>query len=113
MLGNEEKNTKTLPKTIASAIKLKKNWLSKICFVDTVPFLGKGVLSLKITQITDNLMKKGHREVIFIGCPTFQVGHPEKSVSSISTLEIFGRSEYAQWFDEKECMNLNEIRNML
>ena len=70
MPGNEEKNTRNNRKTIASAIKFEKG-LSKICFADTVTFLGKGVLSLKITQITDNLMKKGPRQVNFIGCHTF------------------------------------------
>ena len=32
--------------------------LSKICFVYTVTFISKGILSSEITQIANNLMKK-------------------------------------------------------
>ena len=40
-------------------------------FVHTVTFVWKGVPSSEITQITDNLMKKGLQQVIFMDCGTF------------------------------------------
>ena len=45
--------------------------LSKVCFVYSVTFFWKGFLSSEITQIVGNLMKKGLRQVIFMGCITF------------------------------------------
>ena len=70
MLRNEEKNANNDSENNGIRNKIHEI-LSKICFVYTVTFVSKGVLSSEITQITDTLVKKRLRQVIFIGCLTF------------------------------------------
>ena len=57
MLGNEENNIKNKSENNRVRNKIHEI-LSKICFVYTVTFVWKGVLSSEMTQITGNLMKR-------------------------------------------------------
>ena len=53
-------------------------------------------MSSEVTLITDIFMKKGLQQVIPMGCLTFLLSHPEKSVSSNTNLEIFDPDHQAK-----------------
>ena len=86
--GNDEKNSKNNSENNSVHNKTHEI-LNKIRFVYTVTFVWKGVLSSKINQITNNLIKKELRQVILMDCLVFKLIHPEKSVSSNSASKIF------------------------
>ena len=60
-----------------------------------------------MAQITHNLVKKRLRQVIFIGCPTFNLSHHKKGLSAKSCLEIFNPDH------EVPQKSRNSERNMI